>query len=249
VAQPRLTRRPSASRNILIAAGESVLIHLGLDIGAANAGEAVQLIHLYLIIEVADVTNDGLILHGGKVVDGNNIHIAGGGDIDISPAKRILDGGYFKAFHGGLQCIDGIDLGDNDAGAPGRAAIARSPCRHRHNRNDGYLAGDHHIERAVDAIDEGVAAAVQLSNLDLVYGVIDVEGGDEKLAGFLQLVETMNTSGGLFADAAPFLHQFMPAVGICGVQVLEQVLDDFLLVAAEGVLTQSSPSSIGSLCE
>ena len=42
----------------------------------------------------------------------------------------------------------------------------------------------------------------------------------------------MHAGGGLFGDAAPVLHDVAPALGILGVNLLEQVLDHLLFVAA-----------------
>ena len=58
--------------------------------------------------------------------------------------------------------------------------------------------------------------------------------GTSSLPGFLHLVQAMHAGGGLFGDAAPVLHHVVPALGIFGVDLLQQILDDLLFVAAGG---------------
>jgi hypothetical protein len=72
--------------------------------------------------------------------------VAGGGDVDVAAAEGLLDGGDFVAFHRGLEGVDGIDLGDDDARALAaqrlRAALADVAVA----ADDGDLAGDHDVE-------------------------------------------------------------------------------------------------------
>ena len=75
-----------------------------------------QRVHLDFVVEVADVADDGLILHRLHMLDADDVLVAGGGDINIGAAQRVFEGGDFIAFHRRLQCADRVDLGDNDAG-------------------------------------------------------------------------------------------------------------------------------------
>ena len=79
-----------------------------------------------------------------------------------------------------------------------------------------------------------MAASVEVVELGLGDGVVDVEGGDEELALLLELVETVNSGGGLLGDTLPLLHDLVPAARSLGVDLLEEVLDDLFLVVAGG---------------
>ena len=92
------------------------------------------------------------------------------------------------------------------------------------------LAGNHHVGRALDAVDQRVAAAVEIVELRLGDRVVHVEGRDEQLALLLQLVEAMHAGRGFFRNAAPFLHDLVKDIRVLGVDALEQVLDHRLLV-------------------
>src|SRR5205807_6444452 len=95
--------------------GESILIHLRLDVGALDSFGRVQCVDLNFIIKVADVRHDGLVFHPLDMFELDHIDVAGSGDVDVAATKRLLDGGHFVTFHRGLQRIDRIDLGDDDA--------------------------------------------------------------------------------------------------------------------------------------
>src|SRR4029077_9324580 len=136
----------------LLALGKRILIHLRFDIGPLDAGKTVELVNLDFVVEMADITYDRLILHLGEMLDGNHVHIAGGGDIDVSAAQRLLNGRDFVAFHGSLERIDRIDLRDDHTG-PLPAERLRAPLANvAIAADDSDLARDHHIHGPVDAV-------------------------------------------------------------------------------------------------
>ena len=130
-----------------------------------HAGHRVQRVDLDLVVEVADVADDRLVLHRLQVLERQHVLVAGGGDVDVAAAQRALDGVDLEAFHRRLQRVDRIDLGDDHARAVRtqrmRAALAdvAVAADHRH------LAGQHHVHRALQAIGQRLAAAVQVVEL------------------------------------------------------------------------------------
>src|SRR5437660_6827740 len=100
-----------------MAVGETVLIHLRLDVGALDSFGRVQRFDLNFIIKVADVRHDGLVFHAFDVFELDYIDVAGSGDVDVAATKGLFDGSHFVTFHRGLQRIDRIDLRDDDARA------------------------------------------------------------------------------------------------------------------------------------
>ena len=79
--------------------------------------------------------------------------------------------------------------------------------------DDRDLAAEHDVGGAHQAVDERVPAAVEVVELALGDAVVDVDGGEEKRAGLLHLVEAMHAGGGLLADALAVLGDLGPAVG------------------------------------
>lgn len=74
---------------------------------------------------------------------------------------------HVLTLHGGLQGVDGVDLGDDDAGAKASqgldAALAHVSVAGHH----GHLAGDHDVGGALDAVNQTLSAAVQVVELAL----------------------------------------------------------------------------------
>jgi len=183
--------------------GEKVVLRLDGD--ALHALGAVEAVNLDLVVEVADVTDDGLVLHLGHVLEGDDVFVTRGGDVDIGNAEGALEGVDLEAFHGGLEGVDGIDLGDDDASAKALEGEGGAFTYITVAADAGDLAGDHGIGGALQAVGEGFAAAVEVVELRLGDRVVDVDGGDQELALLVELVEAVDAGGGLFGDAAPFL--------------------------------------------
>ena len=182
----------------------------------------VQAVHLDLVVEMADVADDGLVLHLRHVLERDDVAVAGGRDVDVGGAERVLDGGDFKAFHRRLQGVDGIDLRDDDARAEAAQRMRAAFADVAVTADAGDLAGDHHVGGALDAVGERFAAAVEVVELRLGDGVVDVDGGNEKLALLQHLVEAMHAGGRLFGNAAPVLHDGVPETGTFLRDVLQQ---------------------------
>jgi hypothetical protein len=87
------------------------------------------------------------------------------------------------ALHRGLQRADRVDLGDDDAGALGAQRLGRALADVAEAADDGGLAGEHDVGGAVDAVDERVAAAVQVVELALGDRVVDVDRREQQRAG------------------------------------------------------------------
>ena len=67
--------------------------------------------------------------------------------------------------------------------------------------------------------------------------------GTRSVPGFLHLIEAMDAGGGLFGDAAPFFHDLVPALGVFGVNLLQEPLDDVLFVRLGGRVHPVAPFS------
>src|SRR4051812_39739772 len=96
-----------------IAGFKGVFVDLRLDVESLDSRIFIEPIDLNFIIEMADVENNGLVFHASHMLDGDDVEVAGGGDVDVGSTKRLFEGGHFKTFHGCLQGVDGIDLGDD----------------------------------------------------------------------------------------------------------------------------------------
>ena len=80
-----------------------------------------------------------------------------------------------------------------------------------------------------------MAAAVEIVEFAFGDAVVDVDGGEEKRAGFVHVVETVNAGGGLFGDALHFGGDFVPALGVLLVALGEQLQDFLELFVVGGI--------------
>jgi hypothetical protein len=77
-----------------------------------------------LVVEVADVADDGLVLHLRHVVVGDDVLVAGGGDEDVGLVGGVVHRDHAVAFHRGLQRADRVDLGHPHLADSARSAWA-----------------------------------------------------------------------------------------------------------------------------
>ena len=133
-------------------------------------------------------------------------------------------------FHGGLKGTHRIDFGDDDlsthAAECGSATLAHVAI----TADDTDLASDHDVGGALDSVQEGFAAAVEVVELRLGNAVVDVDGGEQELASLGHFIEAMHAGGGLFRDALEVLHDGVEDAGLVLGDLLEQVLDDLHFV-------------------
>merc|ERR1712032_1782780 len=101
------------TKDQVLAILECVPVHLGLDVGLLLA-VLLQPLDLDLAVKVADVADDGVVLHCHEVLAGQDILATSGGDKDAAPLDTILHSGDLITLHGCLQSIDAIDLSDDD---------------------------------------------------------------------------------------------------------------------------------------
>ena len=228
-----------------LVAREVIAVVLRLDVLNAHTLGRLELVHLDLIIKVADVTHDGLILELKDVIHGDDVAVAGGGDVDVADAQRAFDGVHLEAFHRGLEGVDRVDLSDDDACAVSPQRVGGTLADITVTADDGHLAGEHDVGGALDAVRKRLAAAVEVVELGLGDRVVHVDGGHEQGAGLLHLVQAVHAGRRLLGDAAPLLDHPGPDAGLLLGEAAEQGLDHGNLVAV--VLALIGP--LGALLE
>jgi hypothetical protein len=86
------------------------------------------------------------------------------------------------ALHRRLQRADRVDLGDPDVGALAAQRLGRALADVAVAADHRDLAGDHHVGGALDAVDQRLAAAVEVVELGLGDRVVDVDRREQQLA-------------------------------------------------------------------
>jgi hypothetical protein len=184
-----------------LAVGEDELINLGLDVLFLDLLVALEPGDLDLAVEVADVGEDRLVLHRQHVLAADDVAAAGGGDEDVGDRRGVLHRHDLVALHRGLQRADGIDLGDEHAGAEAARGVGAALADVAVAGDDDDLAGDHHVGGALDAVEQRLAATVEVVELRLGDRVVDVDAGEQQLALLGHVVEAVHAGGGLLGDA------------------------------------------------
>ena len=144
----------------------------------------------------------------------DDVAAAGGGDEDVALRGGFLHRRDFEAFHRGLQGVDGIDFGDDHAGAVAPHAVGTALADVAIAGDDDDLAGDHHVGRPLDAVGQRLAAAVEVVELALGDRVVDVDRGHLERARFEPLSQAMDAGGrflGQPADAGDQLRVLVEA--------------------------------------
>ena len=198
MALPRFTRRPSDSRMMRCLSGNSISSTCGLMLVHFRLRQARD---LDLVVEVADVADDGAILHRAHVLDGDDVLVAGRGDEDVGARRGVFHGHDLIAFHRRLQRADRIDFGDHDAAAGLAQRGGRALADVAEARDHRDLARHHHVGAAADAVDQRLAAAIEVVEFRLGDAVVDVDRREQQLAFLLHIVEPVHARGGLFGNA------------------------------------------------
>mmetsp|Transcript_71842 Transcript_71842/g.232493 ORF Transcript_71842/g.232493 Transcript_71842/m.232493 type:complete len:298 (+) Transcript_71842:120-1013(+) len=162
-----------------MAVGEDEAVHLRLDVLHLDALELLEARHVDLVVEVADVADDGVVLHLLHVLQRDDVKVARRRGKDVDFADHRLERHHLEALHARLQRADRVDLRDEDAGAGaahGEGAALAHVAVAAHER---ALAADHDVRRAHDAVGQRVPAAVDVVELGLRHAVVHVDRREE----------------------------------------------------------------------
>ena len=142
--------------------GKGITINLWLDVEFLDSVECFELGNLNLIIEVTDVTNDGLVFHLLHVLGPDDVEVTSGGDVDVSPPKGVFNGKNTESFHGRLKRTDWINFSHHDLCTLSTEGLGTAFTDIAVSTNNTHLAGNHHIGGALDAVDERFTATVEV---------------------------------------------------------------------------------------
>ena len=162
----------------------------------------------------------------------DDVLVAGRGHIDVTPTQRVLNREHAKSFHRSLQGTNRVDLGHHHLRALATECLRTTLTNIAVTADDTDLAGNHHIGRALDAVDQRLAATVEVVELRLGHRVIHIDRRYQERAGVGHLIKAMNTGSGLLGNALPVGNDLVENAGLLALDVLEQILDHLLFLAA-----------------
>jgi hypothetical protein len=179
-------------------------VDLGLDVGD-RFGVLLEPRNVDFDIEVTDVADNGVVGHSLEVLASQDVTATSGGDEDLTLGSGLLHGGDLEAGNGSLKSVDGVDLSDDNAGTHAVESLGATLTDITETGNNGDLSSNHNIGGTLDTVDERLAASVQVVELGLGNGVVDVDGGDEETLALQHAVEVVDTGGGLLRDTVAVL--------------------------------------------
>ena len=151
---------------------------------------------------------------------------------DVGARRRVLHGGDLVAFHRRLQRADRIDLRDHDPAAGLAQRGGRAFADVAEARDHRHLAGHHHVGAAADAVDQRLAAAVEIVELRFGDAVVDVDGGEQQPAFLVHLIEPVHAGRGLLGDALHVLGGLGVPAGLFFQPLLDGGEQHFLFLVA-----------------
>lgn len=207
-------------------------VNLGLDV-LHRLGVGLEPGNIDFDIEVTDVADNGVVGHNLEVSTSKDVTAAGGGDEDLTLGSGLLHGGDLVTGNSGLESVDGINLSDDDTGTHAVESLGATLTDITETSNDGNLASNHDIGSTLDTVNEGLTAAVQVVELGLGDGVVDVDGRDKEavLLVLEHTVEVVDTSGGLLRDTVAVLEHLRVLLVDKGSEVTTVVEDQVEVLA------------------
>jgi hypothetical protein len=202
-----------------MAIGEHKAIHLGLDVD--NSAHGSDTTNVNLVIEVTNVSNNGVVLHTSHVRSHDDILVTSSGDKNIREAHDSAQSNDGESLHGGLKGADGINLGHVDNAASSLQGLGASLSDVTISAHDAALAGNHDVSSTAESIRKGVLASVKVVELALGDRVVHVDGREEELLLLGHHIKSVHTSGGLLRDTDHAGSNLLPLGGVLGEQSSE----------------------------
>jgi len=156
---------------------EGVTVNLGLDSVALDR-VLLKPGGIDLAVKMADVADNGIVQHLLEVTSFDDVLAASGGNKNTGFRAGFIHGGDLITLHSSLQGVDGVDLCHHDSGTESPEGLCASFSNISVSGDDGDSSGQHDVGGTFDAVDERLAAAVEVIELALSDGIVYVNGGD-----------------------------------------------------------------------
>jgi len=203
--------------------GEFITINLLFDVEGLNSGVIVETVHVNFIIEVTDVTDDGVVLHLCHVVGHDDAFITSGSHKDVTGLDNALEFLHLVAFHASLESTDRVDFDDNNAGSLGSHSLGATLADITIAADDDLLTCDHDICGTHESIGKRVTAAIHVVEFLLGNAIVNIDALEAESSSLAHLIETSNTSGGLLGHAVQVVEHVTPFLSV---SIFEFTADD-----------------------
>ena len=174
-----------------------------------------------LVVEVADVTDNGAVLQLLKHVLVAHVHVTRGRYDQVGFAQQVCIDAFqrtvifavdvrrhdFEAVHARLHSTDRIDLSDFNDHAFLTQRRGRTFTHVTVTDHQCFLTRQQVVSTALDGIVQRVATAVLVVVLRFCDRIVHVDGGYFQFAFFQHFQQAVNTRGCLFRDAVDVVQQ------------------------------------------
>lgn len=116
---------------------------------------------------MSDVSNNGIVLHFGEVVKGDNTFVSGGGDEDINVSNDIIQTDDFISLHASLKGTNGITFRNIHSGSTASHGSSTSLSNISEATNKYLLSRNHDISGSVQTVNQRVFASIDVIKFTL----------------------------------------------------------------------------------
>jgi len=202
---------------------ELVSVNLWLNLGSLDSWVFLKSVHIDFVIEMTNVSNDGVVLHLSHIGGHDNTLVSSSSNEDISGGDNIGELLDLVSFHSSLKGADWIALGDYNSRSSALHGHGASFSDITETKDNNLLTSEHDIGGSHETIRKRVLASIDVIELLLGDRVVNINGSEEELSLGGHLVESVNTGGGLLGDTDELLGHLGPLVGL---STLETLSDD-----------------------
>merc|ERR1712083_756411 len=200
-------------------------IDLWLDVLDLDAWEFFQLVHFDLVVKVANVTDDGVVLHLLHVLQCDDSEVASGRRENVDLTHYGLQGHNLETFHARLQRTDRVNLSDHNTGPCSAHGESATLANVTISTDKGTLPPDHHVRSAHNTIWQRMTASINVIELGLCHAVIHVDGREKQLALGGHLFQSVDACRGLLTHAVARLGHPRVLGLVRRDRILEQLQD------------------------
>lgn len=181
----------------------SVDLRLDVDNGLAVS---LQPSNVDFNVKVTNVTHNGVLWHLVKVLTSDDVTATSGGDENLTDGSNLFHRGNLVTGNGSLQSVNWVNFSDNHSGTHTVQSHSTTLSDITETSNNSDFTGNHNVGSSLDTIDKRFSASVQVVELGLGDGVVDVNGWDLQETVSQHLVQVVDTSGGLLRQTVTALQ-------------------------------------------
>ncbi|GMR54030.1 hypothetical protein PMAYCL1PPCAC_24225 [Pristionchus mayeri] len=202
---------------------EEITVNLGLD--SILLGILVEPLDINLAVEVSDVADNRVVGELEEVLATDDSLTTGRGNDDLGLRSVLLESGNLVPYKSGLKGVDGVDLGDDDSASESLEGGSGSLSDISVSGHNSDLSGEHDISGALDAVRERLSDSVEVVELGLGDGVVDVDGRNLEVSLGEHFSQVVHSSGGLLGESADS-SQILGVLGMDDVGEVSSVIED-----------------------